>query len=229
MAVKVAQARDALAERLGYSFRDPELLRVALTHSSARLASPQAIDNERLEFLGDRVLGLAVAELLTRRFPDAAEGELARRYNMLVRKETCVAVARELDLGVTMATAGGEAGSGMLADACEAVLGAVFLDGGYEAARRAVVALWTPHVGEPDAVPTDAKSALQQWALGRGLPLPSYVEVERHGPDHAPHFTVEVRVDGLAPGRGDGATKRLAEQVAASTVLLREGVWDASG
>lgn len=220
-----------LADRLGYFFRDPDLLRVALTHSSARMATPAARDNERLEFLGDRVLGLAVAELLAERFAEATEGELARRLNVLVRKDTCAQVAQELDLGSLIHMSGGEAESGgrekvtILADACEAVLGAVFLDGGFDAARSVIRALWTPHLGDSDIVPTDAKSALQEWAQGRGLPLPHYRQVERRGPDHAPHFTTEVTIDGLTPARGEGSSKRASEQAAAAAFLRREGVW----
>ena len=233
MATKAQKAVAALAGRLGYRFRDPSLLRMALTHASARSSAPETLDNERLEFLGDRVLGLAVAELLTERFPEAPEGELARRLNLLVRRETCAAVAQDLDLGASMVMSGSEAGSGgrekttILADACEAVLGAAFLDGGFAEARRLVRDLWTPHLGDSDVVPTDAKSALQEWAQGRGLPLPRYMEVRRRGPDHAPQFTTEVQIDGLEPARGEGMSKRLAEQAAASAMLLREGVWDA--
>lgn len=220
-----------LARRLGYRFRDPELLRTALTHASARSDKRGRTDNERLEFLGDRVLGLAIAELLTERFPDAPEGELARRLNLLVRKETCAAVALDLELGQHMVLSSSEAGSGgrekatILADACEAVLGAVFLDGGFEPARDLVRALWAPHLAESDPVPTDAKSALQEWAQGRGLALPRYALVERSGPDHLPSFTAEVIIEGLAPARGEGASRRAAEQAAASALLLREGVW----
>lgn len=220
-----------LADRLGYSFRDPSLLRIALTHSSARVSSSGAGDYERLEFLGDRVLGLAIAELVSERYPEASEGELARRLNVMVRRDTCVCVAQDLELGSYVAMSGGEAGSGgrekatILADACEAVLGAVFLDGGFAEARRMVRELWTPHLGDADVVPTDAKSALQEWAQGQGLPLPVYVQVDRTGPDHAPHFTAEVQIEGKAPTRGEGSNKRLAEQAAATAMLQREGVW----
>ncbi len=222
----------SLADRIGYTFHDPALLRLALTHASARERAPGAADNERLEFLGDRVLGLAVAELVGERYPEALEGELARRLNLLVRRETCAAVAQDLDLGAYVRMSGGEAGSGgrekatILADACEAVLGAVFLDGGFEEARRVVRDLWTPHLSDAEVVPTDAKSALQEWAQGQGLPLPRYVEVARAGPDHAPLFTAEVQIEGREPTRGEGANKRLAEQAAATAMLVREGVWD---
>lgn len=217
--------------RLGYDFRDISLLRTALTHSSARVAAAEARNNERLEFLGDRVLGLAAAELLNDRFPDETEGDLARRFNRLVRKETCAAVAEELDLGRYLVMSGGEAESGgrakttILGDACEAVLGAVFVDGGYAPAREIVRTYWAPRLLSADAVPADAKSALQEWAQGRGLALPRYVEVDRAGPDHAPHFTAQVEIEGAEPAVGEGPSKRVAEQAAASAMLVREGVW----
>lgn len=220
-----------LAAGLGHQFNDLGLLRVALTHSSVRVNKGLAIDNERLEFLGDRVLGLAIAELLTERFPSAPEGELARRLNLLVRKETCAAVAQAMDLGrylhmsFSEADSGGRSKTTILGNACEAVLGAVFLDGGYRAGREIIRKLWSPYVNESEAVPTDAKSALQEWAQSRGLPLPRYVEVERQGPDHAPSFTSEVRIDGVESATGQGTSKRAAEQSAASALLLREGVW----
>lgn len=222
---------EAFTARVNYTFKDPSLLRLALTHASARSRS-DASDNERLEFLGDRVLGLAVADLLLTRFASAPEGELARRYNRLVRAETCAAIAREWGLGALMVMSGAEAESGgrtkktILSDACEAVLGAIFIDGGYAVAAALVELWWTPHLGEL-IVPHDAKSALQEWAQSRRLPLPLYVSISRTGPDHAPKFTTEVRVEGLIPFRGEGASKREAEQAAAHAMLLREGVWDA--
>jgi ribonuclease-3 len=220
-----------LSTRLGHDFSDPALLRLALTHASARAGLKPSEDNERLEFLGDRVLGLAVAELLAGRFPDAREGELARWFNHLVRAETCAEVAQDWALGTFILMSGGEAGSGgrskktILANACEAVLGAIFADGGYEAARIVVCRFWEKHLGEIDLAAPDAKSVLQEWAQGRRLPLPRYLEVAREGPDHAPRFTSEVQIDGVAPERGQGANKRGAEQAAALAMLLREGVW----
>lgn len=223
-----------LAARIGHDFSDPALLKLALTHSSARATTrPDDDDNERLEFLGDRVLGLAVAELLTDAFPKASEGELARWFNQLVRAETCADIAQAWDLGDFILMSGGEAGSGgrrkktILANTCEAVLGAVFADGGYGAAKRVVRAFWEPQLGAIDASAPDAKSVLQEWAQGRRLPLPRYLEVAREGPDHAPRFTAEVQIEGVAPERGQGANKREAEQAAALALLLREGVWQA--
>lgn len=223
---------EMLAARLDYDFNDPQLLRTSLTHSSARVAHPEIEDNERLEFLGDRVLGLAIAELLAEQFPSADTGEMARRFNRLVRKETCAEIARALELGTYVIMSEGEAESGgrskttILGNTCEAVLGAVCIDGGYEPARSMIRRLWAPHLGATESSLTDAKSALQEWAQGRGLPLPRYREVARKGPDHAPHFTSHVEIEGLDPESGDGSSKRAAEQAAASAMLLREGVWE---
>ena len=222
-----------LSARLGHNFADPALLKLALTHASARTAARPDEDNERLEFLGDRVLGLAVAELLADTFPTAREGELARWFNHLVRAETCAEVAQAWDLGDAILMSGGEAGSGgrrkktILANTCEAVLGAVFADGGYEAAKDVVRKFWEPQLGVLALAAPDAKSVLQEWAQGRRLPLPRYLEVAREGPDHAPRFTSEVQIEGVAPERGQGANKREAEQAAALAMLLREGVWQA--
>jgi len=222
-----------LFERLGYAFNDHSLVELALTHASARPSLKPNEDNERLEFLGDRVLGLTVAELLTASFPEASEGELARRFNQLVRAETCVQVALRWELGKLIMMSGGEAESGgrskktILANACEAVLGAIFLDGDYEAARDVVHRFWVSELRGLDLAVPDAKSILQEWAQGRRLPLPRYIEVAREGPDHKPRFTAEVQIDGVAPERGNGANKREAEQAAALAMLLREGVWQA--
>jgi ribonuclease-3 len=221
-----------LEKSLGHRFRKQNLLEVALTHASMRGGKGKCSDNERLEFIGDRVLGLAVAELLNEQFPTASEGELARRYNRLVRGETCAKVARLLGLGVHLILSESEAGSGgrtkgtILADAMEALLGAVFLDGGFDAARGVVRRLWESQSGElaPTAARPDAKSALQEWAQGQGLALPVYTEIARKGPDHAPRFTSEVRITGKSPARGEGDSKRAAEQAAARALLEREGV-----
>jgi len=220
--------------RLGYAFKDRSLVELALTHASARPSLKPNEDNERLEFLGDRVLGLAVAELLTASFPDASEGELARRFNRLVRAERCGEIAQRWELGKLIVMSGGEAESGgrgkktILANACEAVLGAIFLDSGYAEARDVVHRFWADELGDLDLGVPDAKSILQEWAQGRHLPLPRYIEVSREGPDHKPRFTTEVHIDGVAPERGEGANKRAAEQAAALAMLLREGVWQAS-
>lgn len=202
-----------------------------MTHASAHPGSRPNEDNERLEFLGDRVLGLAIAELLTDRFPTASEGELARWFNHLVRTETCAEIGQSWNLGDYILMSGGEAGSGgrrkktILANACEAVLGAVFADAGYDVARSVIHRDWETHLGELDEAAPDAKSVLQEWVQGQQLPLPRYVEIGREGPDHAPHFTAEVQVEGIAPERGEGTNKRQAEQAAALALLMREGVW----
>lgn len=227
------QAAKELAKRLGHDFADPSLLKLALTHSSARANTKPGEDNERLEFLGDRVLGLAAAELLIERFPDSCEGELARWYNHLVRTETCAEVARAWGLGAFIVMSSGEAESGgrqkktILANACEALLGAVFLDAGYKTASKIVQRFWEPHFGELALAAADAKSVLQEWAQGRRLALPRYIEVTREGPDHKPRFTAEVHIEGVAPERGQGENKRAAEQAAALAMLVREGVWQA--
>lgn len=218
-----------LETRLGHKFRDRALLERALTHASVQ--ATRNGHNERLEFLGDRVLGLVIAELLTERFATASEGELARRYNRLVRRETCAKVARALKLGSFLNLSESEEESGgrdkdtILADACEAVLAAVFLEGGFVKARETVRRLWEDEVGRLPAETVDAKSALQEWAQGQGLDLPTYSEVARDGPDHAPRFTSEVKIKGRRPARGSGASKRIAEQAAATELLCREGVW----
>ncbi|GBE42261.1 MAG TPA: ribonuclease III [Rhizobiales bacterium] len=226
---------EVLAGTLGHNFGDPSLLQRALTHSSARAQGEKGSDYERLEFLGDRVLGLVIAELLFELFPDAREGALALRFNRLVRKETCAAVAQDINLGEYVIMSAVEASSGgrgkqtILGDACEAVLGAIFVDGGFEAARGVIRAMWSDLARDDNAVRRDAKSALQEWAQGRGLELPKYVETKRTGPDHAPQFNTRVEVSGLASAHGEGPSKRLAEQSAASAMLLREGVWKKDG
>lgn len=223
---------EKLSRRLGYAFSNTDLLRQALTHSSARARRKGTGDNERLEFLGDRVLGLCVAELLFQEFPKAEAGELALRLNRLVRKETCAEVAEaDWGLGEFMIMSGNEAQSGgrhkltILGNGCEAILGAIFLDSSYDEARSVIRTFWGPRLIQDDVVPTDAKTALQEWAQGRGLPLPNYAEASRKGPDHAPLFTARVEVKGLKPAQGSGSSKRIAEQTAAEAMLLREGIW----
>lgn len=219
-----------LETKLGYKFKDPRLLERALTHASVRGGKVARSDNERLEFIGDRVLGLAIAEALNKQYPEANEGELARRYNRLVRGEACAKVARNIGLGAHLILSESEADSGgrnkttILADAAEALLGAVFIDGGFEKARGVVTKLWQDQSEPVPEVAVDAKSALQEWAQGQGLALPRYTVVSRKGPDHAPRFTAEVLIAGRAPAQGEGASKRIAEQSAASALLSREGV-----
>jgi ribonuclease-3 len=219
-----------LEGKVGHRFKSSTLLERALTHASVRGGRSARGDNERLEFIGDRVLGLAIAEVLNEQYPEASEGELARRYNRLVRGEACARVARAIGLGAHLILSESEADSGgrekmtILADAIEAVLGAVFLDAGFEKARAVVRKLWESQTGAAPEVAVDAKSALQEWAQGQGLALPKYSVVARKGPDHAPRFTAEVIIAGRAPAQGEGASKRIAEQAAASALLQREGV-----
>lgn len=219
----------ALETALGYRFKSEALLEQALTHSSVRGVDAKRQDNERLEFLGDRVLGLCIVERLHEAHPKAKEGEIARRYNSLVRAEACAEVARAIGLGAELrlsqseADNGGRDKEGILADAIEAVLGAVFLDGGFNKARDVVRRIWTGEGGnaKPDAAGgrIDAKSALQEWAQGRGLALPHYASLKREGPDHAPVFTTEVSLPGFDPAHGQGPSKRAAEQAAAQALL----------
>jgi ribonuclease-3 len=215
------------SDRLGHHFRDPDLLRRALTHSS--LSSPTRPDNQRLEFLGDRVLGLVMAEALLAKDTEAREGQLAPRFNALVRKETCADVAREIDLGAVlrlgkseMAT-GGRRKQALLGDAMEAVIAAVYLDAGFDVARAMILGLWGARVDAVETDARDAKTALQEWAQARGLNPPTYVEVGRAGPDHAPVFTVEARLETGEVARADGRVKRQAEQAAARELLSRVG------
>lgn len=225
-----------LEAALGYSFKSRELRTRALTHASVRSINTAArADNERLEFLGDRVLGLAIAEILIETFPSAVEGDLARRFNRLVNGGTCAAVARSIGLGSFLILSESEADSGgrdketILADAMEAVLGAVFQEAGYDPARVVVRKLWMERLAVLPHSGNDAKSALQEWAQSLGLALPTYVEIERSGPDHAPRFRAEVRIAGRKPAEGEGASKRAAEQSAAMALLAREGLWSAAG
>ncbi|WP_417681950.1 ribonuclease III [Roseibium sp.] len=226
------QAMNELARRIQHEFKDPELLNVALTHASA-LAPTDSVTKsyQRLEFLGDRVLGLVVAGMLHNHFPNADEGELARRFNHMVKRETCAEIASELHLGDAMrigqseAQTGGRKKAALLADICEAVIAAIYLDGGFEAAENFVTRLWEPRMLSWSGPLRDAKTTLQEWAQSRGLPTPKYDVISREGPDHAPSFVVGVNVKGIATGEGQGGSKRIAEQAAAEAVLRREGVW----
>lgn len=222
---------EAIEQRIGHSFADPALLNTALTHVSALKSARNRADSyQRLEFLGDHVLGLVVSDMLFRAFPTADEGELSKRLADLVRKETCADVARSLDLdeGIKLGTVGAGAGArlrkSVLGDICEAVIGAVFLDGGYPAAADFVQRNWTERMRKPARSLRDAKTVLQEWAQGKGLPTPVYREVERTGPHHDPQFRVAVSLPGLEPAEGVGGSKRAAEKVAASVMLAREGV-----
>ncbi|RAU22481.1 ribonuclease III [Paramagnetospirillum kuznetsovii] len=216
-----------LADLLGHRFASPDLLSQALTHPSINQGRKykQSAPYERLEFLGDRVLGLVVADMLYRAFPDEAEGALARRFTALVRKEAVARVALSIGLDRRLAMAkgdedaGGRANQGILADACEAVIGALYADGGFEVAARFVRGHWRAIMDEVSAPPKDAKTELQEWAQGRGLKLPAYVVVGSEGPAHEPVFLVEVAVEGVGSAQGRGSSKRVAEQAAATELL----------
>lgn len=212
-------------ERLGHVFDDPGLLQRALTHSS--LSSPTRTDNQRLEFLGDRVLGLVMAEAVLAADTDAKEGQLAPRFNALVRKETCADVARQIDLGAAMRlgksemAAGGRRRVALLGDAMEAVIAAVYLDAGFAVAQALVLRLWGDRVATVEEDARDAKTALQEWAQARGMPPPRYEEVARSGPDHAPIFRIRVSLATGQAVEAEAKAKRQAEQAAAKDLLVR--------
>ena len=221
--MKIGAEVQAFQGRLGHQFAQPELLIRALTHSS--ISSQTRPDNQRLEFLGDRVLGLVVSEALFRADMDASEGKMAPRFNALVRKETCAEVADEIELGVVLKLgrsemlSGGRRKHALLADALEAVIAAVYLDAGFEAARKVVLNLWDTRINSVADDARDAKTALQEWAQARGQTPPAYVETSRSGPDHAPIFAIEVRLASGESAQGKAATKRRAEQIAAGEML----------
>lgn len=211
--------------RLGHSFADADLLRQALTHGSA--SSPARPDNQRLEFLGDRVLGLVIAEALLNADKSAHEGQLAPRYNALVRKETCAEIAERVGLGEVLRLgrsermSGGRRKTALLGDAMEAVIAAVYVDGGFIAAERVILRLWADAIARVDEDAKDAKTRAQEWAQARGLPPPDYVATDRSGPDHAPEFTIEARLADGTTAQARAATKRKAEQDAAAALLRR--------
>jgi ribonuclease III len=220
-----------LEERIGYRFKDAALLDCALTHISALKGSRnRAGSYQRLEFLGDHVLGLVISDVLFRAFPKADEGELSRRLADLVRKETCAEIAVTIELGAAIklgsseANAGGRKRPAILADVCEALIGAVYLDGGYPAAEDLVERLWQVRIQAKAQPLRDSKTVLQEWAQARGLPTPVYREVARTGPDHSPVFCVAVQLPNFAPAEGSGRSKRAAEQGAAAAMLARERV-----
>lgn len=218
---------EGLEAKLGHTFKDASLLTEALTHPSANPASRGRRHYDRLEFLGDRVLGLIVATRLMERFPDADSGQLSDRLNALVRLETAAEVARELGLGAHLIMArsesehGGREKTGILGDACEALIGALYLDGGMAAAERFVERCWKRRLSMVGRTRKDAKNRLQERVQGNGGALPVYELIGREGPDHAPSFTVEVRVAGAKPTRGEGPSRRVAEQMAAEKMLKR--------
>lgn len=219
---------DALARKLGHVFGCPSLLKDALTHPSfvgAKKGKKKAFSPyERLEFLGDRVLGLVMAEWLYALYPNATEGELAKRHAALVNRDALKFVAESIGLEEDLRLAHGEAigvdrkNLAVLSDAMEAVIGALYLDAGLEPAERLIRRYWEPIIHEEKA-PCDPKTSLQEWAQGRGLPLPTYKVISRTGPAHAPQFEIEVSVKGVPPVRSNGNSKREAEKTCAELLL----------
>jgi ribonuclease-3 len=227
---KRGEAASALEKTIGYKFKDRDLLERSLTHISAIAGGNRGNSYQRLEFLGDHVLGLIISDMLFRSFPKADEGELSRRLADLVRREACADVARAIELGVALRlgssenNAGGRTRIAILADVCESLVGAVFVDGGYEAAVNLVGQLWGERMRTPVRPLRDPKTILQEWAQARGLPTPTYREVARTGPQHDPVFRVAVVLPGKESVEGVDRSKRAAEQAAAAAMLKREGV-----
>ena len=223
--MKLSAELKAFSARLGHEFADPGLLVRALTHGS--MSSETRPDNQRLEFLGDRVLGLVIAEAVLAQDEGASEGQLAPRLNALVRKETCADVAREIDLGAVLKLGkseqmtGGRRKNALLGDAMEAVIAAVFADAGYATARALVLRLWAGRLESVAEDARDAKTALQEWAQARGFRPPRYVEVSRSGPDHAPVFVIAAELQNGARAEGVARSKRAAEQLAAEALLAQ--------
>lgn len=237
MSERPRKLQHELEQRLGYSFADPALLDLALTHPSAITSSSperQLESYQRLEFLGDRVLGLVVADMLYAAYRAADEGDLHRRHASLVRKETCADVGAELGIGDALTLGESEESSGgrqkltILGDACEAVIGAIYLDGGLDAARALIERSWSGRMSGSHRPARDAKSTLQEWTQGQGLPVPRYRVVEASGPAHAPRFVISVDLERFPSATGEGPSKREAEQAAATAILLRENVWKAN-
>ncbi|AGT07356.1 ribonuclease III [Paracoccus aminophilus] len=222
--MKISDDIRAFSAKLGHDFKRPDLLIRALTHGS--VGSPTRPDNQRLEFLGDRVLGLTMAEALVLADRKATEGQLAPRYNALVRGETCAAVAREIGLGDVLKlgrsemVSGGRRKEALLADAMEAVLAAIYLDAGFETAKAVILRLWESRLETVDDDARDPKTALQEWAQAQGMKPPQYLQTGRSGPDHAPEFEITVKLDDGRSAIAQGAgTKRSIEQAAASVLL----------
>lgn len=225
--MKLAQELTDLCDRLGHTFARPDLLIEAVTHAS--MSSPGKADNQRLEFLGDRVLGLVMAQALLDRDTGATEGQLAPRFNALVRKETCADVAQSIDLGAVLRLgrsemlSGGRRKTALLGDAMEAVIAAVYVDGGFEVARDMVLRLWGERIDTVKDDARDAKTTLQEWAQARGLVPPSYEQTARSGPDHAPVFEITARLSNGTEAKASAGSKRQAEQAAAQALLAMQG------
>ncbi len=225
-----AKDRAALEQRIGYKFADKTLLEQALTHISALSGGNRTNSYQRLEFLGDHVLGLAISDMLYKAYPRGNEGELSRRLADLVRKETCAEVAKVMDIGSALKLGSSENNAGgrlrvtILGDACEALVGAVYLDGGYKEAEALVERFWRERMVKPLRSLRDPKTMLQEWAQARGLPTPAYQELARTGPHHKPKFSVTVSLPDRPPAEGIGDSKRAAEQAAAANMLTQVGV-----
>lgn len=221
--MKLSAEMKAFQQRIGHEFARPELLVRALTHGS--ISSPTRGDNQRLEFLGDRVLGLVMATALLDHDRKATEGQLAPRFNALVRKETCADVAREIDLGAVLKLgrsemlSGGRRKQALLGDAMEAVIAAVYKDAGFDAAQTMILRLWGTRITTVEADARDAKTSLQEWAQARGQKPPTYEQVSRSGPDHAPVFTIAARLQDGTEAQATAGAKRQAEQAAAKALL----------
>jgi ribonuclease III len=220
----MAPSRAQLEAQLGYNFTNARLLELALTHRSLTREG-NAASNQRLEFLGDAVLGLVIAEMLYALFPGEAEGDLSKRLVSLVNGEQLAVIAQTLHLGDYLHVSGGEAEQGgrenpsNLEDALEALLGAIYLDGGLDAAKAVITRYWGDYATALKSPPKDPKTTLQEWAQARGLPLPEYALISSDGPSHAPLFVVEVRVEGIAPLRAEAGVKKTAERLAAEKLL----------
>ena len=223
--MKLSAELKAFEQRLGYRFKTPRLLSEAVTHAS--MSSPNRDDNQRLEFLGDRVLGLVMAEALLNLDKQASEGQLAPRFNALVRKEACADVAREIDIGAVLRLgrsemlSGGRRKQALLGDAMEAVIAAVYVDGGFDAARALILRLWGTRATDVKEDARDPKTSLQEWAQARGLEPPDYVMTQRSGPDHAPVFTIAARLSTGQTASATAGAKRAAEQDAAALLLAQ--------
>ncbi|MEM6650118.1 MAG: ribonuclease III [Pseudomonadota bacterium] len=224
-------AAKVVEDALGHQFQNRSLFERALTHASVSGQGTGIRDLERLEFLGDRVLGLMTAEALWRTYPDMTEGELAPRLNAMVRKETCAQAAEFWQVGPALRLSIGEDRTGgrkkaaILGDVCEALLGALYIDGGLPAAKEAFNRFWGDRLDILVAQHEDAKTTLQEWAQRQGYGTPRYEDIHRSGPDHAPAFTVEVILNKLNAEQAIGTSKRDAQMKAAEKILLREGVW----
>lgn len=223
--MKLSAELKAFEGRLGYHFQTPHLLNEAVTHAS--MSSPNRDDNQRLEFLGDRVLGLVMAEALLNLDTQASEGQLAPRFNALVRKEACADVAREIDIGAVLRLgrsemlSGGRRKQALLGDTMEAVIAAVYIDGGFDAARDLILRLWGKRTTSVKEDARDAKTSLQEWAQARKLEPPVYELVARSGPDHAPVFTIAAKLSTGQTASATAGAKRVAEQDAAAALLAQ--------